>query len=86
MNSPPILEPIFSGDWDVHWGYDLDFDPWPCLFILKSTTNIFLWCILPRDVRTLTLWQLMGVPKLLAGDQKATEICQSPRHRPPDCH
>ena len=21
----------FSGDWDVHWGYDLAFDPWPCL-------------------------------------------------------
>ena len=22
----------FSGDWDVHWGYDLDLDPWPhCL-------------------------------------------------------
>ena len=21
----------FSGDWDVHWGYDLDFDPWPCV-------------------------------------------------------
>ena len=21
----------FSGDWDVHWGYDLSFDPWPCL-------------------------------------------------------
>ena len=20
----------FSGDLDVHWGYDLDFDPWPC--------------------------------------------------------
>ena len=19
----------FSGDLDVHWGYDLDFDPWP---------------------------------------------------------
>ena len=19
----------FSGDWDVHWGYDLGFDPWP---------------------------------------------------------
>ena len=19
----------FGGDWDVHWGYDLDFDPWP---------------------------------------------------------
>ena len=19
----------FSGDWNVHWGYDLDFEPWP---------------------------------------------------------
>ena len=19
----------FIGDWDVHWGYDLNFDPWP---------------------------------------------------------
>ena len=26
--APPILV-FFSGDWDVHWGYDLDFDPWP---------------------------------------------------------
>ena len=23
------LRTYFSGDWDVHWGYDLDFDPWP---------------------------------------------------------
>ena len=22
---------LCSGDWDVHWGYDLAFDPWPCL-------------------------------------------------------
>ena len=21
----------FSGDWDVHWGYDLDFAPWPVM-------------------------------------------------------
>ena len=28
MNSPPILF-FFSGDWDVHWGYDLGFDLWP---------------------------------------------------------
>ena len=21
-----------SGDWDVYWGYDLDFDPWPSVF------------------------------------------------------
>ena len=26
--APPILA-HFSGDWAVHWGYDLDFDPWP---------------------------------------------------------
>ena len=29
VNSPPILESILVLDWDVHWGYDLDFDPWP---------------------------------------------------------
>ena len=23
------LRAHFSGDWDVHWGYDLGFDPWP---------------------------------------------------------
>ena len=26
--APPILV-YFSGDWDVHWGYDSAFDPWP---------------------------------------------------------
>ena len=24
----------FSGDWDVHWGYDLDFNPWLLFVIL----------------------------------------------------
>ena len=28
VGAPPILV-YFSGDWDVHWGYDLDLDPWP---------------------------------------------------------
>ena len=28
VGAPPILV-YFSGDWDVHWGYDLAFDPWP---------------------------------------------------------
>ena len=28
VGAPPILV-YFSWDWDVHWGYDLDFDPWP---------------------------------------------------------
>ena len=29
FGAPPILVYV-SGDWDVHWGYDLDFEPWPC--------------------------------------------------------
>ena len=33
-----------------------------------------LWCILPRDVRTLTFCQLMLKVKLLAGERKATEL------------
>ena len=28
VGAPPILV-YLSGDWDVHRGYDLDFDPWP---------------------------------------------------------
>ena len=28
VGAPPILV-YFSGDWDVHQGYDLAFDPWP---------------------------------------------------------
>ena len=27
VGAPPIL--VYFGDWDVHWGYDLAFDPWP---------------------------------------------------------
>ena len=27
FGEPPILEPNFSGDWDVPWGHDLGFDP-----------------------------------------------------------
>ena len=29
----------FSGDWDVHWGYDLDFDPWPFGSSERATCN-----------------------------------------------
>ena len=28
IGAPPILV-YFGGDWDVHWGYDLGFHPWP---------------------------------------------------------
>ena len=30
FGAPPMLVYV-SGDWDVHWGYDLGFDPWPCV-------------------------------------------------------
>ena len=31
VGAPPILEPMLAGSnyWDVHWAYDLAFDPWP---------------------------------------------------------
>ena len=29
----------FSGDWDVHWGYDLDFDPRPCTRSSEAPRN-----------------------------------------------
>ena len=32
VGAPPILV-YFSRDWDVHWGYDLDFGPRPCLYL-----------------------------------------------------
>ena len=50
-----------------------------------------LWRILPRDVRTLTVCQLMGFPtkplkvKLFAGEQKATEKYLFPDYRGPVC-
>ena len=29
VGAPPHFRTYFSGGWDVHCGYDLDFDPWP---------------------------------------------------------
>ena len=31
---------FFNGDWDVHWGYDLDFDPWP-FALAKARGNVW---------------------------------------------
>ena len=31
-----------SGDWEVHWGYDLDFDPWPNAEIAEELCNLTL--------------------------------------------
>ena len=35
----------FSGDWDVHWWYDLDFDPWPnhATKVTKSQDHSYGW-------------------------------------------
>ena len=33
----------FSGDWDVHWGCDLDFDPWPYGDIVLLSWYSFCW-------------------------------------------
>ena len=44
MNSPPILEPIVVRiESDVHWGYDLGFDPWPQVLEWNSLWNVD-WC------------------------------------------
>ena len=48
VGAPPILEPILVG---IHWGYDLDFDPWaiylcfvycgfPCSALTKRHTHL----------------------------------------------
>ena len=36
VTAPPILV-YLSENWDVHWGYDLDFDPWLGSAVLKGT-------------------------------------------------
>ena len=39
----------FSGDWDVHWGYDLDFDPFAELSHSRSSWTLvtfWLWTML----------------------------------------
>ena len=32
---------IFSGDWDVHWGYDSGFDPQPNALEADGTQHLF---------------------------------------------
>ena len=41
VGAPPILV-YFSGDWDVRWGYDLDFDPWPYLCPLLTLVHVWI--------------------------------------------
>ena len=39
LGQVPSFLVYFSGDWDVHWGYDLGFDPWLNLCIGGSPTG-----------------------------------------------
>ena len=39
----PQFSIYFSGDWDLQWGYDLDFDPWP-LMQIEWTSDPFQLC------------------------------------------
>ena len=43
IGAPPILV-YFSGDWDVHWGYNLAFDPWPfdCTLVEEAFLETYL--------------------------------------------
>ena len=44
VGAPPILS-YFSGDWDVHWGYDLAFDPWPNLVVCSASIKPVAWSL-----------------------------------------
>ena len=49
VGAPPILV-YFNANWDVQWGYDLDFDPWPqhckelCRCLPRPGQGIFPHC------------------------------------------
>ena len=79
VGAPPILV-CFREDWEVHWGYDLDFDPWPHGFILVCLfphNGLFLLLIsLPHHTqkgprggsRVLgAAWMVMGPGRLNLG-------------------
>ena len=56
LGAPPIST-FFSGDWDVHWGYDLDFDPHPYSQVQQFPLGICL------QVQLIPLEQL-GRPRI----------------------
>ena len=48
------LKTYFGGDWDVHWGYDFDFDPWPhCFAELLKVSGTSIALELRRVVKTM---------------------------------
>ena len=61
VGAPPILV-YFSWDWDVHWGYDLDFDPW-----LSKKSASFIASSPVRGYNELTMIQLLYLGALNSG-------------------
>ena len=66
VNSPPIVEPILMGigmlthgDWDAHWGCDLDFDPCSCN---NPTPVRLLLVVVDPPAKSLTFWGFSGKP------------------------
>ena len=48
----------FSGDWDVHWGYDLEFDPWPNVIFHQTRKRFDL---LLRAIRLMSAFRVPSV-------------------------
>ena len=54
FGAPLICLSYFIGDWDVHWGYDLGFDPWPYIYIYIDVyiyIYIYIYICINLDLR-----------------------------------
>ena len=54
----------YSGNWDVHWGYDLDFDPWPhvCSIAIILRAIILRECIDMLLMDAMRHYSTLGCP------------------------
>ena len=61
VGAPPILV-YLSGDWDVHWGYDLGFDPWPYMDTapigLRNSNPLAVLQSRPFDLLVFPFWSI----------------------------
>ena len=73
-----------SGDWDVHWGCDLDCDPWPCMgaggggnscgrhwLSFKKRSPVSFLCRRPRTPNA-DRCNPKGIPKYSTNPQETT--------------
>ena len=70
VGAPPVLVFFFfCGNWDVHWGYDMAFDPWPYCSLEKLACFPFPSGRPPaRDAPTLLLARQMRPTRLGRSD------------------